>query len=93
MLGAGMRPLFISTVGEKYKDWWEGKQKVNSEKLTTIKAILRRILSSPCCPNILLNTASYLNYIFYHRTVYDAISTPDFEYGYDRTCIRVVCSI
>ena len=93
VLGAGMRPLFISTVGEKYKDWWEGKQKVNNGKLTTIKPILRRIFSSPCCPNILFKTASYLNYILYHKTVYDAISTLDFEYGRDHTCIRVVCSI
>ena len=93
MLGAGMRPLFISTVGEKYKDWWERKQSVNNDQLTTIKAMLRRLSSSPFCPNILFKTASYLNYILYHKTVYDAISTPDFEYGQDRTCIRVVCSI
>ena len=92
MLGAGMRPLFISTAGEKYKDWWEGKQKVNNGKLTTIKAI-RRIFLSPYCPNILFKIASYLNYILCHRTVYDVLSTPDFEYGRDRTCIRVVCSI
>lgn len=93
MLGAGMRPLFMSTVGEKYKDCWERKQRVNNEKLITIKAILKRIFLSPYCPNILFNTASYLNYILYHKTVYDAISTPDFKYGQDRTCIRVVCAI
>ena len=93
MLNAGMRPLFIATVGNKYEDWWKRKQRSTNNKQGLIREIIRKVLLSQNCPEVLLNTAQQLRSIVNRKTTYDLLAGPDFEYGSDRVSIRVVCSL
>ena len=93
IMTAGMRLLFTSTVGNKYEDWWKRKQICINNKQGLIREIIKKVLLSQNCPEVLLNIARQLNSFVNRKTTYDSLAVPDFEYGSDRECIRIVCSL
>ncbi|MFH1305673.1 MAG: methyltransferase domain-containing protein, partial [Candidatus Omnitrophota bacterium] len=94
MVSVGMRPLFISTVGNKYEDWWKRKQTpLPNTKQGSVRKIIKKILLSKKCPQTFLNVAKQLNSIVSHKTTYDFLAVPEFKYGSGREGIRIVCSI
>jgi len=87
---AGMRVLFMSTVGPRNGNRFHEPQISVGGKISWF---IRKALLHPRCPGFMADVALLIRNYFNHGTVYKTLAAPDFEYGEGRECIRIVCAI
>lgn len=89
---AGLRPLYISTAGEKYKDWWDRAKLSTFSKNTGFRNILKKSLLK-YNSQIFLRSIDRIRYILQGKTPYNHLYSADFDYGKDRVYIRAICVV